>query len=107
MSLLNADGNPMRYNSLGSTGLMVSELSFGVMSMFEFADGHSAATAYEVMEACYRGGCNFFDCAEAYGDAGAVERVLGEAVRMGLQRGTWDRAAPLSPSPPPTTTPAG
>ena len=38
MSLLNADGNPMRYDNLGSAGLMVSEISFGVMSMFESAD---------------------------------------------------------------------
>lgn len=29
MSLLNADGRKMRYNNLGGTGLMVSEISFG------------------------------------------------------------------------------
>ena len=46
-----------------------------------FADGHSAATAYEVMEACYRGGCNFFDCAEAYGPNNQAERAFGEALR--------------------------
>ena len=34
MSLLNADGRKMRYNNLGGTGLMVSEISFG--SAFEF-----------------------------------------------------------------------
>ena len=37
------------------------------------------------------GGVNFFDCAEGYGYAGAAERVLGEALQIGLQKGTWDR----------------
>eukprot|EP01045_Picozoa_sp_COSAG04_P025138 COSAG04_NODE_3247_length_3009_cov_2.747423_4_plen_61_part_00 len=41
MSLLNADGNPMRYNNLGGTGLMVSEVSFGTMT---FSDVDKAAT---------------------------------------------------------------
>ena len=44
-----------------------------------------------MLEACYKGGVNFFDCAEGYGYAGAAERVLGEAVQMGFQKGTFDR----------------
>jgi voltage-dependent potassium channel beta subunit len=99
MSLLNADGNPMRYNNLGESGLMVSEVSFGTMT---FSDVDQAATgngigisssedAFIMMEACFRGGINFFDCAEGYGYAGAAERVLGDAIQLGLARGTWDR----------------
>ena len=71
MSLLNVDGNPMRYNNLGDSGLMVSEVSFGTMT---FSDVDKAATgtgkgmraeaAYGMLEACYKGGVNFFDCAE-------------------------------------------
>eukprot|EP01045_Picozoa_sp_COSAG04_P000263 COSAG04_NODE_5_length_50521_cov_24.772639_40_plen_179_part_00 len=119
MSLLNADGNPMRYNNLGGTGLMVSEVSFGTMTFSDVDKaatgalspphpsathppvtarrragtgvGHRAETAYEMLEACYKGGVNFFDCAEGYGYAGAAERVLGEAVAAGLEKGTWDR----------------
>ena len=33
MSLLNIDGNPMRFNNLGDSGLMVSEISFGTVSL--------------------------------------------------------------------------
>ena len=91
MSLLNADGNPMRYNPLGATGLMVSELSFGIMSLFEMDDGHAVESSYEMLQRCYRGGVNLFDCAESYGDAGSVERVLGEVIRLGISKGTWGR----------------
>jgi aryl-alcohol dehydrogenase-like predicted oxidoreductase len=34
---------------------------------------------------------NLFDCAESYGDAGSVERVLGEVIRLGISKGTWGR----------------
>jgi hypothetical protein len=91
MSLLNADGNPMRYNPLGATGLMVSELSFGIMSLFEMDDDHAVESSYEMLQRCYRGGVNLFDCAESYGDAGSVERVLGEVIRLGISKGTWGR----------------
>ena len=70
MALLNADKTAMAYNNLGGTGLMVSEISFGTMT---FSDNNNAATgtrkgdygesAYLMMEACYKGGINFFDCA--------------------------------------------
>ena len=29
--------------------------------------------------------------AESYGDAGSVERVLGEVIRLGISKGTWGR----------------
>lgn len=33
----------------------------------------------------------FFDCAEGYGGAGASERVLGECLQKGMERGLWER----------------
>ena len=47
--------------------------------------------AYELLAAAYKGGVNFFDCAEGYGGAGASERVLGECIQTGLERGLWER----------------
>jgi hypothetical protein len=136
MSLLNIDGNPMRFNNLGDSGLMVSEISFGtvssrpcahrltrlsslvlvclltlgvVMRQMTFSDVDKAATgtgegakaddAYQILETCYKGGVNFFDCAEGYGYAGAAERVLGEAIQIGLKKGTWDRMVSDPPLP--------
>ena len=71
------------------------------MSQMTFSDVDKAATgtgegakadeAYQILETCYKGGVNFFDCAEGYGYAGAAERVLGEAIQIGLKKGTWDR----------------
>eukprot|EP01052_Picozoa_sp_SAG31_P006475 SAG31_NODE_298_length_18125_cov_27.373350_14_plen_147_part_00 len=98
MALLNSDGNLMQYNNLGGTGLMVSEISFGTMT---FSDNNNAATgtkkgdfgesAYNMMEAAYKGGINFYDCAEVYGGGGSSERVLGDAIKIGEERGTWER----------------
>jgi aryl-alcohol dehydrogenase-like predicted oxidoreductase len=37
-------------------------------------------------------GVNFFDNAEAYGGAGVSEIIMGEAVKLGIERGVWERA---------------
>lgn len=42
------------------------------------------------MKRAYEGGINFFDNAQAYGN-GNAERIMGEAVRLGIEEGTWDR----------------
>ena len=39
----------------------------------------------------WQGGINFIDCAEVYGGGGSSERVLGDAISIGLAKGTWDR----------------
>ena len=39
----------------------------------------------------WQGGINFIDCAEVYGGGGSSERVLGDAISIGLEKGTWDR----------------
>lgn len=97
MSLLNAKKTKMRYNNLGATGLLVSELSFGCMTftrgggMMGKNGGVQGEEAFEMMRLAYEHGVNFFDNAEAYGGDGVSESIMGEAVQAGLQRGVWDR----------------
>eukprot|EP01045_Picozoa_sp_COSAG04_P043113 COSAG04_NODE_13967_length_585_cov_1.037037_1_plen_168_part_00 len=93
MAQLNSDGRQMPYRNLGcgslpslcsvpffslgcsdqtfasrGTGLMVSALSFGTMTLRDHGDEvegkiSRGEEAYELLEACYKGGVNFFDCA--------------------------------------------
>ena len=44
-----------------------------------------------MMETAYAHGINFFDNAEAYGGGGVSERLMGDAIQLGLERGTWER----------------
>jgi voltage-dependent potassium channel beta subunit len=98
MSGLNSKKTAMRYNNLGASGLLVSELSFGCMTFTEgdgFLGKHGnvrAESAYEMMKSAYEHGINFFDNAEAYGGAGVSEKIMGAAIKMGIERGTWERA---------------
>mmetsp|Transcript_97349 Transcript_97349/g.208880 ORF Transcript_97349/g.208880 Transcript_97349/m.208880 type:complete len:393 (-) Transcript_97349:45-1223(-) len=98
----------MKYNRLGDTGLLVSQLSLGSWVTFdvkggagtvskavagsETTDARAAAAeaAYAIMKRGYDGGINFFDNAEAYAN-GDAERIMGDAVRLGIERGAWDR----------------
>ena len=44
------------------------------------------------MRTCFEHGVNFFDNAEAYGGPGGIsERVMGEAIQMGVDEGVWNR----------------
>jgi voltage-dependent potassium channel beta subunit len=90
----------MQYNRLGNSGLIVSELSFGSWVTFS-RDNNSgtvngnnrkeaANSCFEIMKAAYLGGVNLFDNAEAY-CAGDAERLMGDAVRMGLEQLVWTR----------------
>jgi len=97
MPLLNSKKTKMRYNNLGATGLMVSELSFGCMTftrgggMLGSSGGVQGEQAFELMKVAFEHGINFFDNAEAYGGAGVSEEIMGEAIRLGLERGVWER----------------
>eukprot|EP00660_Eupelagonema_oceanica_P009968 gene9968-20821_t len=87
---------PMRYNRLGAAGVQVSEFSFGCMTFSDqgakgAAGNVSGEAAFDMMRVCFEHGVNFFDNAEAYGGAGASERIMGEAIRTGMQRGVWER----------------
>lgn len=97
MAKLNADNLNMPYRNLGGTGLMVSALSFGTMTLNDQPGREvpgkisRGEEAYELLAACYKGGVNFFDCAEGYGGAGSSERVLGSCIATGIERGLWER----------------
>ena len=65
----------MPYRNLGGTGLMVSALSFGTMTLNDHSPNPPKITdgeeAYELCAAAYKGGVNCFDCAEVYGGGGS------------------------------------
>ena len=55
---------------------MVSALSFGTMTLRDHGDEvegkiSRGEEAYELLEACYKGGVNFFDCAVSVRPASA------------------------------------
>ncbi|KAF1335890.1 K+ channel protein, partial [Globisporangium splendens] len=77
----------MKYRFLGDSGLLVSTLSFGCMT---FNDKMSEDTAYDIMVKAYESGINFFDNAEGY-MAGTAERLMGRAIRKGIENGVWTR----------------
>ena len=75
----------MQYARLGNSGLIVSRLSFGVMT-FGFGEGWAAAiaktdeqAATALVRRCLDAGINFFDAADAYAQ-GQSETILGKAL---------------------------
>lgn len=97
MASFNKMKTPMRYKFLGGSGIQVSEFSFGCMT---FSDHEAMAgiartsgeDAYEMMKTCFEHGINFFDNAENYGGPdGVSERIMGDAIQKGIERGTWRR----------------
>jgi len=68
----------MEYRLLGRSGLYVSAISLGGWVTF---GGHvDAETTFKCMEAAWKHGINFFDCAEVY-SAGESEKVMGQAIK--------------------------
>ena len=74
----------MKYRRLGTSGLQISELSFG--AWVTFAQQISQETAEKLMTIAYDSGVNFFDNAEAYAN-GKAEMVMGKI----LKRKGWPR----------------
>ncbi len=74
----------MEYRRLGSSGLKVSEFSFGAWVTFGSQVDNSTAT--ECMKIAYDAGVNFFDNAETYA-SGRAETVMGNI----LKQMKWDR----------------
>ncbi|MBN2657993.1 MAG: aldo/keto reductase [Calditrichaeota bacterium] len=64
----------MKYNYLGNTGVLVSELCFGTMSFGGDADRSTSLAMYKKAR---EKGINFFDCANVY-QKGLAEEYLGE-----------------------------
>ena len=76
----------MNYRRLGSSGLKVSELSFG--SWVTYGNQIGTDVAGECMAAAYDAGVNFFDNAEVYAK-GESEKIMGDVLR----RMKWPRAS--------------
>ena len=82
----------MRYNRLGSTGLVVSELCFGTMtfgdrpSRFSAIAGLDQAQSTALLKQAIDGGINFIDTANIY-TTGQSEEFLGRGLRdLGIAR---------------------
>lgn len=73
----------MKYTTLGQSGLIVSKLSFGTMTLGGNGKGPlgkvEAAVAERMVGQAFDAGINFFDTADVY-NAGESERVLGKAL---------------------------
>ena len=75
----------MKYTTLGSSGINVSRLCFGCMSLGDASKGvHTWAVGFdeskEIIGYAFEQGINFFDTAMVY-QAGTGEEYLGQAVR--------------------------
>ena len=71
----------MQTVQLGTTGLQVSAIAYGAMSLVRPREEEGKAAVLRAYEL----GINFFDVADVYGspDRGASEEILGEALREG------------------------
>ena len=67
----------MKHRLLGNTGIQVSQLCLGTMTLGREAD-KSASKA--IFQRCLDAGINFFDCADVYSD-GVTETILGELIK--------------------------
>ncbi|MBS7702819.1 aldo/keto reductase [Chelatococcus asaccharovorans] len=82
----------MRYNTLGQTGLFVSELCLGTMTfggsegIWQNMGGLQQAEADELVRTALDAGINFIDTANVY-SAGLSEEITGQALRnLGIAR---------------------
>jgi len=77
----------MEYRHLGTSGIQVSELSFG--SWVTFHTQSDLKDAVEMMAVAYDAGVNFFDNAEVYA-GGKSEEIMGAALKkLGWRRGSY------------------
>lgn len=75
----------MKYRTLGRTGLIISELSFGAWAIGGNKHGNSYGStndeaSVQAVRSALELGCNFFDTADVYG-FGHSEEVVGRALR--------------------------
>jgi voltage-dependent potassium channel beta subunit len=77
----------MQYRRLGSSGLKLSELSFG--SWVTYGNQLAEDSARECMAAAHDAGVNFFDNAEVYA-RGQSETIMGSALKkLGWRRASY------------------
>src|ERR1700722_7430953 len=69
---------PMRYRTLGDSGLLVSVVGLGCNN---FGGRLGVAGTRDVVDAAIDEGITLFDTAETYGGVGASELALGEVLR--------------------------
>lgn len=67
----------MEFRYLGSTGIQVSKLCFGTMTLGSEADEITSAA---IFRRCREAGINFFDCADGYA-GGRSEEILGRLAK--------------------------
>lgn len=83
LSRSNGGEPPVRYRSLGTTGLKISEISFGTWAIGgNWGAAVPEADALAGLRAALAAGVNFFDTADVYG-GGRAERLLAMALRAG------------------------
>lgn len=70
----------MKYQTLGRSGIALSRVGLGCMSLSGTYGEMDRAAAGEVFSRAIDNGINFFDTADVYG-AGDNERIVGEALR--------------------------
>jgi aryl-alcohol dehydrogenase-like predicted oxidoreductase len=82
----------MKYNTLGNTGLLVSEICLGTMTfapgegMWKPIAGVEQNLAEQLLKASVDAGVNFVDTADVYTN-GESEKMLGQAIRnLGITR---------------------
>ena len=76
---------PMKYNNLGNTGLLVSELCLGAMTFggrgrWKAIGEQSQQEAEHLMRIALDGGINFFDNANAYSE-GLAEKIMDKLLK--------------------------
>lgn len=82
----------MRYRALGSTGMNVSEVSFGTWAIGGSWGNVEEKDAILALHRAMDAGVNFFDTADVYGD-GRAERLLAQATK---ERGITSSGASTS-----------
>lgn len=81
----------MKYNFLGDTGVLVSELCFGTMTFggrgfWKPIGQQQQEEANELIKKSFDSGINFYDTANVYSE-GMSEKILGQSVKdLGLNR---------------------
>ncbi len=68
----------MQYRRMGSSGLLVSEISLG--SWLTYGNGVDDGTSLRTMDRAYDLGVNFFDTANVY-NHGEAEKIVGRALK--------------------------
>lgn len=76
----------MYYRTIGNTGMVTSIFGFGFWATFGVKDGlldrEGIENAKKILKIARKGGINFFDNAETYGNpVGEAERIFGQAYK--------------------------